>query len=246
MMMTQVGENVKTLIGHVNIVKDRVCEYKHINDKFIVYRMTEAIYSKEVNVIEGISQLSYLEPALYSENFSLGGDSIDRRFGQYECKSYITAFKISIIEQLRNKGWFPDEVDYDSIVRTPYTAIENGDDIVFLDKHEFDHQMFDLDGIPHAIGSSFNYMLSEGGMNNRYYDLKEVMKILQGRDDIKNLKYSDIPYYNAEEDMTKQLSFMWTPSREDYIRCFENKTFSGIQGSCIHLDIFGIKQHRRE
>lgn len=84
--------------------------------------------------------------------------------------------------------------------------------------------------IPQAV--HFDYMYSNGGLDNERYDLDEILEVLKDRKDIIWLNGKDrlrkgeillpevskIPYYNATEESNKQLDFLWVPSDEDFAK----------------------------
>lgn len=62
-----------------------------------------------------------------------------------------------------------------------------------------------------------NYM--NGTVDNERYDLEKLLKKLKEDEHVinrENLKITNIPYYNAEEDINQTIDFLYLLDKEDY------------------------------
>lgn len=273
--------------------KEILGEYKPIGtcwtgQEVVAYRITaeQVVYcatderegykhSDSSTVSEG---LAFLED--YKEFFSKPiGVMPDPSLKRGDWTSTIMAFKPGMLEELRLIGWHNARYGDDRGVTNktlwepkPYSALERGEEFVALEVHSAAHEVFDLEGVPHAVMQTFGYIGEN--MDNAHWKLVPVVRVLLERDDIvlfenggERKRYGDdkpdddprkwvgnIPGYNAERGRDKCISFHWTPSREDFIKAYNR----GREGSCgyycthktksgaIALDLFGIAHLRKE
>lgn len=132
-------------------------------------------------------------------------------------------FPKSFAEEI-NKKTFPDwEQEFEKLyINKPYDAIEQGNDVVLLTFKSNDHTIRDLDDNLMPVAMFFDYI--QGHITNDRYDLNEVYKILQDRNDIefildkkkKEGVIKDIPYYNADLERFACIEFIWHPTTEDF------------------------------
>lgn len=79
-----------------------------------------------------------------------------------------------------------------------------------------------LDERPVPQAMRFDYMGTDGQLDDGLYDLKKLFRAIEERTDLEWLnregkaKITDIPSYNWDEDRSRQLEFRWIPSDEDY------------------------------
>lgn len=151
--------------------------------------------------------------------------------------SAIIAVRPEYLEAARKIAWrIPhDENPYEGTdVEDPLTAIENGEEVIFIESYGASHQLFDLDGEALPVALFFNY--TDGGFSEGKYDLVKAVEILRKRDDITleegggerfpgswsgdpedpRRYVGTIPYYNAGRGRTACIEFGWHPSVEDF------------------------------
>ena len=178
--------------------------------------------------------------------------------------SSIVACRPEMLILLRKKGWMgehpcPEDVPEsempDLLVDKPWTAQEQGDELVFIEMFSAGHLAFTLDGAPLPVCKPFDYTMAQ--FDNRSYDLAKAVSILEARSDVrlyppdrhsKNL-VTGIPHYNADGERTHQIAFFWYPEVEDYRRVIAEaqnynrgtpNTFD-IHRACFELDLFGLR-----
>jgi hypothetical protein len=154
--------------------------------------------------------------------------------------SAIQAVKPEYLEVARKVGWYIDD-DTDPYggldEKDPITALENGEDVRFIECHGASHQLFDLKGNALPVALNFNYI--DGGLSEDRFDLVKAAEILMKRDDVilregGGERYFDwrgdandperfvgrIPHYNAERGRSRCLAFRWHPTEDDYATAF--------------------------
>lgn len=185
-------------------------EYKEIltvNDGSIcAYKNTVYINGKEEHSYEG---LCYLKDLLeLKDNKGLPGADLTM---------YKKEVENVFINNNPNNAHFYEKVKPLKI-DNPYTYAENNTDwglysISYSSNSIYDHNKEEL-----PKGIYFDYM--NGHTSNDEFDLEDMLRRLQEREDIKfqegEDKILDIPYYNRERGRDRYLKFIWTPNKEDY------------------------------
>ena len=78
-----------------------------------------------------------------------------------------------------------------------------------------------------SIPIHLNYM--NGGVDNEKYDLEKLLKKLKKDKHVinrENLKITNIPYYNAEEERNQTIDFLYLLDKEDYQKVAEISSLS--------------------
>ena len=106
--------------------------------------------------------------------------------------------------------------------------------------------MFEV-GSDKPLPKSIYFDYINGWMDNEHYNLHEVLKVLESRDDVaidtvREAKIQYVPYYNQNEDGTRQfISFCWQPKEDDW-----NKIVTHIKKyerhDIILKEIFGFSK----
>lgn len=125
-----------------------------------------------------------------------------------------------LLERLRVKGWFLDDKDLALIVKEPFQHIIDGKPYQVVRLRHYDHSLFNLEGQQLPVAMHFSYI--DGRVNDYSFDLKGLLKHLQGRKDvtIQCERHSDqpihrIPSYNAGDTCGYNgLSFIWHPEAD--------------------------------
>jgi hypothetical protein len=112
--------------------------------------------------------------------------------------------------------------------------------------------LFDLDGVPYPVALYYDYISAR--MHNMNYKLDDVLEYLKTRDDIRfpdEAKVLDVPFYNCDENHNKYLEFFWMPTREDYIKMWDQCLTNGGQYPSTSryyaveaLDLLGINEFK--
>ena len=100
-------------------------------------------------------------------------------------------------------------------IKNPYTELlqKNNMMIVKYDSYKELYQKLDGTYIPKAM--YFDY-ISEF-INDKCFDLDKLEKyLLTHPDKFRNVKKDDVPWYNRNEDQESYISFVWTPTEEEY------------------------------
>jgi hypothetical protein len=140
-------------------------------------------------------------------------------------------------------------------VDKPYTYVtENGmHDVEMLCYCSYDGNLYDMAKVVQPRAYHFTHI--DGQMNNQCYDLGEVVRVLEKRDDIiwhdgrrsfekwgqEDSKIQRIPLYNADEDRTHCLDFIWCPKEEDFAKVREDIIKDSlIRYAAIAKKVFGL------
>lgn len=127
----------------------------------------------------------------------------------------------------------------DVIINNPYTYIQNNKDWGLYRLSTFNNSLYDCNGEELPKGIQFNFL--NGHMNNGNYDLEAALEMLEQREDIKFQKGENIVMsISGCVEGDKHLSFIWTPSKEDYDE-IKNINISYKKYRYIINKIFGIK-----
>ncbi len=163
-------------------------------------------------------------------------------------------YKSSLRETVRTTLWSSEGFTKqweESLIKNPYTYItEKGmEGVELLCASWYDHNLYDLGKVVQPKAMHFDYINAH--MNNRCYNLEEVVKVLEKRNDIVWLdsrrpwernsddRIFNIPYYNAEEGYTHYLEFMWTPTDEDFAKVRDRIHDMG-RHDAVCKDVFGL------
>lgn len=138
----------------------------------------------------------------------------DEHFGRF------CVVEPELLERLRLTGWFHDDKDYELISKQPFSRVLEGKPYQVVRLRSWDHSLFDAFDQRLPVAMHFSYI--DGRVNDYSFDLKGLLKHLQGRDDvtIRRERYCDqdihrIPGYNAGDTCGYNgLSFMWHPTAE--------------------------------
>lgn len=202
-------------------------------------------------------------PNVAGVNSSLQGFT-DEIIENYDLKTKLNVFEKyllvsdELLEYHRKYG-FPFNYDeFSGFVKkhstvNVYTHFEKFKNIVKAST--YDHEIYDLEGVPYPKAIHFDYMPSGGYITNKYYDLEKVKETLLKRDDIlfsndfpwtKPYRKIDnliqgIPHYNAEKNDTHFIRFIWQPTREQYLKVKKKDPFA-TYAAIKKLDLLGIEQ----
>lgn len=190
--------------------------------------------------------------------------------------STILAVKPAYLELARTQGWHIDwakagDAYLNESWADPLTALENGEEVIFIESYSANHQLFDINGKPLPVCLYFSYM--SGGFDNSRYDMLKAAKILRKRhlevgdvcpladggekppwrhptvpeDDPVHL-IGRIPHYNADRNRERCVAFYWAPSDEDYQRMWNEAIKADkdpgkdqFYKTCFDLDMFGLR-----
>jgi len=211
----------------------------------------------------GIAPRGALEKLLSGETTTMPRPVVKRD----DWSSILSAVKPAFLEVARQIGFYTESGTnpYEGLTfEDPLTAMEAGEEVIFVEWHSAAHQMFDLEGRPLPVCLGFNYI--DGGFSEDKYDLLKAASILLKRKDVTlhlaggerswqycatkpdltdpKLYIGNIPGYNAERGRSQCLSFRWHPTVEDYRKVFlamEPKAYAALRTACFTTDIFGLR-----
>ena len=186
--------------------------------------------------------LAYTEELIKSD---LDKFQVKKSLAYYLPKEILNIYRIN---GWAHEGEQPILKDYFKLSEKPYTNFNELNVVVnfYIDSH----MMFDHLGEPYPVGIYYEY--SMGAMDDYHYDLVKLRSYLSKRKDIHKLSYiEDIPYYNADEDRHKCISFIWSPTRGQYKKawdyCKKNKKqypSTYMKAAIEHLDLLGINKFK--
>jgi hypothetical protein len=210
--------------------------------------------------LTGISPIKIVKELLSGERITIAPYYPKRGEGT----SSLLAVKPAFLEVVREIGYYAESGTdpYKGLtVHDPLTALENGEEIVFVEQHGYAHELYDIDGEPLPVCLAFDYI--NGGFANDRYDLRRAAEILLKRSDVTlspnagERSYrrdedpkdpatyvGDIPYYNKGRGRSQCLSFQWHPTVEDYRKVFAAQQpgrWSDKRRACFDVDIFGLR-----
>lgn len=101
------------------------------------------------------------------------------------------------------------------------------DDYILVLWNLASHKIADLNYNFIPIPIQFGYI--SGNVDNENYDLTKLLEKLKNDEHVinrKDLKISDIPYYNCNDVSTKSIEFLYLLGREDYEKVCQMDSFS--------------------
>lgn len=205
-----------------------------ITDKLSCYRLTEYADGEIVKIEEGFT---------FDKGFS------ENRTIKRENSFYFFKNEIAEFEQTVPYGFY--SADYDKqkefIIDNPYTFLENcpdydyGKTAMFIDYRMNEGRLVDLYGeyLPKAI--VFNDISS---VDNEDYDIDEILEIIKVHPQVKMLSPAKvaIPWYNASNERTHFLHFMYIPTHEE----FNEAVKSGKDLHIFALEKLDVMKYRKE
>lgn len=222
--MTTSAPIVDSFESTATVTERRRIDAVVIDDKIVIYRLTSTTSSDlkpelRLSVKEGITS----KEGLFS--FKNG----DATLPQYAKGQAAVLGTPELVEAIRTHGWLDDE--FHKLIRddieTPYTRWMTGgykvEDIILFEGGA--HMCHDWQGVPMACAIAFDYLSAR--MNNGQYDLERALEILKARKDIrfwgatrweKDGEIRRVPGYNQSRGCHTFISFVWMPSREDYLK----------------------------
>lgn len=205
-----------------------------ITDKLNCYRLTEYADGTVVSIEEGFT---------FDSNFS-ENRTIKRENSFFFFKNEIVEFELNT-----PFGFYGADSDKQKefMIKNPFTFLEKCPDYdygriaMFIDYKIMEGRLMDLDGtyLPKAI--VFNDINS---IDNGNYDLDAVLEIIQVHPQVKMLSSErvSIPWYNATEESTHFLHFMYLPTHEE----FNEAVKSGRDLHSFAIEKLGLHKFRKE
>jgi hypothetical protein len=122
--------------------------------------------------------------------------------------------------------------------------------IIFMASYDHTWYSHDLKPMPRAL--RYNYI--EAKIDNENYDLSGVLSTIKKRPDVKIISNGiiDIPWYNSEEDRTKQIEFVWYPTVRVYRNIYKKKLSKkrrmsyGLREIALEMDYLKIKRFKKK
>lgn len=237
---------VETVESRTRIVTDRKVECFILDEKVVIYRLTVTTTTGKkkplIGVFEGVTSPSGLAA------FKKGAVT----FPSFAKDMSAVLGDKELVDAMRTHGYLDD--GFHKTLRTyidgPYTRWAAGgytiEDIILFEGGA--HMVRDWQGVPLPCAILFNYI--DAHMHNGSYDLAKALEILKARTDVRfygadrwqeDGEILRIPGYNQSAGRTEHLSFVWMPSREDYLKMWERaKTYGNrTHASCDrHRAIF--------
>lgn len=193
-------------------------EYVKFNNKFFLYKIN-TILGKNITNTYGICEKEKLpellaNPEIFKPNF------------------VFRLFTADVPEVIRT-DYHAFQKNYDKFIPKisdifeELPKLENLSDYVILIYDVNSELMFEV-GSDKPLPKSIYFDYINGWMDNEHYNLNEVLKVLEARDDVvidtvREAKIQYVPYYNQNEDGTRQfISFCWQPKEEDWNKISEH------------------------
>jgi hypothetical protein len=232
-----------------------------LNGKSLKHRRKEQEF-------RGMCELRFLKDFLRNKNRSVPSYVSCMRDGN---SSAIMVAKKGHLEDYRRRGHvtFNQYEENESSIATrwaareledPLAAHEAGEPYEVWEDYQYAHMAFDLDGNPLPVAVYFDYI--GAGINAPEYDLAEVAKVLEARDDIEFVpprrvwdrlyrKATDhtrhivtIPHYNSDAGHST-LQFVWAPDAVTYAKVLKNaKSSSSMSRVAMSMDVFGVNKFK--
>jgi len=220
---------------------------------------------------EGVTTLKSLTAFTTTASAGLGNCT----FKSGAATVVVQAVRPAYLDLLRDVGWTSpsstvDSAKYESAVcNKPFTALMNGEDVLFIGTSYYNNSVQLLDGTPVPVCHVFEYIGAR--INNAAYDLDRLVAILRKRKDIaleksaygKDQYTFPIPGYNVSRYSNMQAQFRWRPEAEDWLKVIAKaRTYTSRLGAaskegapkplgevgsediyraCFDLDIFGLR-----
>jgi hypothetical protein len=245
----------ESLTSETTVVTRKCIESVVIGDKVAIYRLTKTTTSDKkpeprVSVTEGVTSKKGIDA------FREGAETLPH----YAPGQAAVLGTPALVEAMRTHGWLDDE--FHALIRaeidTPYTRWASGgytaEDIILFEGGA--HMTYDWQGVPMSCAIAFDYISAR--MNDGQYDLKRALEILKARSDIrfwgadsweKDGEVRTVPGYNRSSGCREFISFVWMPSREDYLKMwaracsYGNKTHSSVERyrAIFDEDLLGLR-----
>lgn len=218
-----------------------------------IYAYSVSVLENDIvkNRIEGLSTIELLEnynPLEKPLCFLTIKDENNKNKDLYLCYSSIE----EAVRTIEFSHLLNNIEDY--IISNPYSYLKENNkekaDIYMISVS--DYTLRNVDGLEYPKCIHFDYINAR--VHDYNYNLNELLKVLQGRNDIvfnklprgqENL-IQHIPHYNCADYKNFFIDFNWCPSKEDYDKVLkfqrEKKHLSYYQ--YIISDIFGVKPLR--
>lgn len=209
---------MEQILTSKKIVERNLSIVKRINDKYVLFKDDTKITVDDENPSEssvyGVTTIDQLK-AVRGQNtvphlIDIPNDPKGKPY-------FVASIPTEDLEKLKNGVIHFEFYDY------PYNIDENAADndkvYILVNAHYCTLRDMDEKLIPLPIA------LSEGYLNNKYYDLDKVLEIIKDNpshfvtvngDDASLIEIEDIPYYNADENRNNFISCKYLPTDEEY------------------------------
>lgn len=193
----------------------RVLEIIPITTEINCYRLTEYVNGKETSVLEGFTRDSKIG---VDENVKDEGSMMF-------CKPEIYDFNRNTPFGYYSADW---DVQKSYIIEKPFTFLLSCPNYDYTDKAIFivykvnEGRLMDIHGNYLPQGIVFNDISS---VDNGTYDLEALLPVLEKHPKVRMLSEGlrAIPYYNATENTTHYIHFMYMPDEEEFDRAVKSK-----------------------
>lgn len=215
---------VESLLSETTVVTRKSLEAVVLGDKVVIYRLTTATTSDK----KPEPSLSVKEGATSKDGFEAFRDGA-AALPNYAPGQVAVLGTPALVEAMRTHGWLDDGFHklLRAYIETPYIRWMSGgctvEDIILFEGGG--HMCYDWKGVPMACALAFDYISAR--MNDGQYDLPRALEILKARKDIrfwgadhweKDGEVLQVPGYNRSRGCREYISFVWMPSREDYLK----------------------------
>jgi hypothetical protein len=212
------------------------------------------VQEAEVKTFTGVCKKGELDGFLSGKLTVLPGHAEVKR-GDWT--AVIIAVRPGYLEEARLVGWGHSEnwTELDALrIKDPIASLKAGEEVLFIECSGSNYLLFDMDRVPYPVSLRFDYM--SGYTDNLHYDLDKAVEILSERDDVTMTAKEgygraarasfvlDVPGYNCEGGRTRHVEFLWQPTREDYVRAYNDSTqdhFRSVRESVFRLDLLGLR-----
>jgi hypothetical protein len=230
----------------------RTINWLPIKGDLVAYIHHKFLDDKLISTDEGITTLRFIEDVEGNQGI-IHPNAIIRG----EVKGKYTLYKKEVRDVVRRYPYGWDKLFAglkEMHIDNPYSYLQENsyETVELLHYSGHDGNLYDMTKTAQPKAIHFEYISAH--MNNRRYDLEEVVRTLEKRDDIiwvdqrktweklgeDGSKIQSIPYYNAEEDMTHCLDFIWTPSDEDFKKVLDDIHSSHRRYDAICSKVLGL------
>lgn len=192
-----------------------VLETIPITNKLNCYRLTKYVNGSIVSVDEGFTYDTKVEV----------NKEINEKGRMMFCKYDIVDFNLYTPFGFYGADY---DVQKEFIIEKPFTFLlscpnyDYGQTAIFIEYKVNEGRLMNLDGDYLPQGIVFNDIT---GVDNEYYDLDEILKVIENHPQIKMLAdgKQPIPWYNASETCTHYLKFMYIPTQEEFNEAIKSK-----------------------
>lgn len=239
-----------------------IVNVKHVIEDFYVFRQTKrtSIVGRNARIkrIEGVTKECHLENVKTQLQEFVGLDDT------------LTLVRKEFIINLRKFGWPSHDstdvswsyADWEKCIsKHPFGDSDNEDEYIWVRIDNYSNQLQNINGDWLPVAIHFGY-ISEY-MDNAHYDLKKVFEILGQNQNVtiiaENYRPCDahiaetpdeaiynIPYYNATQTTNMAMSFLWSPTVEEYRTLMDfldksGKTYTERAWAIFELDMLGLR-----